>query len=71
MDSTSNPLHSSLDLARRLYGRVAMRDWRSHHAIRMCVAQLGLAVREARRDPVAVNANAGAREPAQAPTGID
>jgi hypothetical protein len=32
------------------------RDWRSYHAIRMYVAQLGLAVREARRDPVAVNA---------------
>jgi hypothetical protein len=52
----SSRLHASLDLARPLYGRVAVRDWRSHHAIRMCVAQLGLAVREARRDPVAVNA---------------
>jgi DNA N-6-adenine-methyltransferase Dam len=52
----SSQLHASLDFARRLFGRVALRDWRSHHAIRMCVAQLGLAVREARRDPVGVNA---------------
>src|SRR5229473_1279320 len=52
----SSQLHASLDFARRLFGRVAVRDWRSHHSIRMCVAQLGIAVREARRDPMAVNA---------------
>jgi hypothetical protein len=51
----NSQLHETLELARRLFGRVAARDWRSHHAIRMCVAQLGLAVREARRDPVAAN----------------
>ena len=48
-------LHDALELARRLFGRVAARDWRSHDAIRMYVAQLGLVVREARRNPVAAN----------------
>src|SRR6266404_2011565 len=45
-----------LDFTRRLYGRVSMHGLRSHSAIRMFVAALGLAVREARRDPVAANA---------------
>lgn len=44
-----------MELARRLYSRVAARDLRSHWAIRMLVAQLGIAVREARRDPEAAN----------------
>src|SRR3954452_12543263 len=48
-------LDSAMALARRLYGRVAARDMRSHRAIRMLVAQLGIAVREARRDPEAAN----------------
>jgi hypothetical protein len=48
-------LEHTIDFARRLFGRVAARDWRSHHAIRMYVAQLGLVVREARRDPAAAN----------------
>ena len=52
----NDQLLGTLEFARRLFGRVAARDWRSHHAIRMYVAQLGLAVREARRDPVTVNA---------------
>jgi len=52
----SNQLFASLEFALGPYGRVAMRAWRSHHAIRMYVAQHDLAVREARRDPVAVNA---------------
>jgi hypothetical protein len=51
----NSQLHDTLEFARRLFGRVAARDWWSHHAIRMYVAQLGLAVREARRDPAAAN----------------
>src|SRR5437868_11684600 len=48
-------LQDALDLARRLFGRVAVRDWRSHDAIRTYVAQLGLVVRAARRDPILAN----------------
>jgi hypothetical protein len=51
----NSQLHEALEFARRLFGRAEARDWRSHHAIRMYVAQLGLVVREARRDPVAAN----------------
>jgi hypothetical protein len=46
----------ALGFASRLYGRVSLRDMRSHTAIRMFIAALGLAVREARRDPETANA---------------
>jgi hypothetical protein len=46
----------ALERARKIHGRVAIRDNRSHAAVRMLVAALALAVREARRDPEAVNA---------------
>src|SRR5437764_15199155 len=42
--------------ASRLYGRVSLRQMRSHMAIRMFCAGLALAVREARRDPQTANA---------------
>jgi hypothetical protein len=44
-------LGRALERARRIYGRVAAREMRSHKAIRMLVAQLALAVRAARCDP--------------------
>ena len=46
----------TLEFDRRLYGRLAIRDLRAHHAARKFVAGLGLPVREARRDPETVNA---------------
>jgi hypothetical protein len=46
----------ALATARKIYGRVAIRDSRTHAAVRMLVAALGLAVREARHNPEAVNA---------------
>jgi len=42
-------------LTGRLYGRLALRHVRTHHAIRMFVAGLGLTVRAARHDPQTVN----------------
>lgn len=50
MDAPSDLLQA-LELAERLFSRVAARDWRSHRAIRMMVAALGIAIRHARRDP--------------------
>jgi hypothetical protein len=49
-------LGEAIAFARRVYGRVGVREQRSHHAIRMFVASLALAVREARRDPESANA---------------
>jgi hypothetical protein len=46
----------STAFARRLCGRVALRNMRSHFAIQMFIAALGLAVREARRNPEIANA---------------
>jgi len=40
-----------------MYEVAALRDTRSHKAIRAFVAALALAVREARRDPAPVNAS--------------
>lgn len=51
----SSPLERALDFTSRLYARVALREMRSHTAIRMFVGGLGLAVREARRDPEMAN----------------
>ena len=45
----------ALELAQRLFSRVAARDWRSHRAIRMMIAALGIAVRHARYDPDITN----------------
>lgn len=47
---------SAVDLATRLYGRVVLRDLRSHTAIRMFCGALAIVVREARRDPETANA---------------
>jgi DNA N-6-adenine-methyltransferase (Dam) len=49
-------LEQALEFASRLYARVALREMRSHTAIRMFVGGLGVAVREARRDPETANA---------------
>src|SRR4051794_19946003 len=46
----------ALDAARKIHGRVAIREHRSHASIRTLVAALGLAVRAARNNPVAVDA---------------
>src|SRR5438045_54357 len=46
----------ALAFAARLYGRVLLRDLRSHTAIRMFCGALAVAVREARRDPETANA---------------
>jgi hypothetical protein len=45
-----------LAFAVRLYGRINIRDVRSHRAVRTFIAQLGLVVRQARRDPETANA---------------
>jgi hypothetical protein len=45
-----------LAFAVRLYGRINLRDVRSHRAVRTLIAQLGLVVRQARRDPETANA---------------
>jgi hypothetical protein len=44
----------ALALARKIHGRVAIREIRSHLTARLFVAALSIAVREARRDPEAV-----------------
>lgn len=49
--STTHSLSVILDFASRLYGRVALREMRTHTAVRMFVAGLGLAVRAARQQP--------------------
>src|SRR5436853_21875 len=46
----------AFDLAARLYGRVLLRDVRSHTAVRMFCGALAAAVREARHDPETANA---------------
>jgi hypothetical protein len=55
LTAEAGALDDALDLARRLYGRLGVRDARSHHAIRSFVASLALAVRAARRDPETTN----------------
>jgi len=46
----------ALSFAARLYGRVLLRDLRSHTTIRMFCGALAMALREARRDPESANA---------------
>src|SRR4051794_28164958 len=53
--SSTHSLDDTLAFSGRLYERLSLRHTRSHHAIRLFIAALGLAVREARRDPQAVN----------------
>jgi hypothetical protein len=54
--SKTHSLADALDFATRLYGRVVLRDLRSHAAIGMFCGALAVVVREARRDPETANA---------------
>jgi hypothetical protein len=49
-------LLQALEIARKIHGRIAIREHRSHAAVRVLVAALGLVLREAWRNPQAVNA---------------
>jgi hypothetical protein len=56
-DSTSHfSFDESIAFARRLHGRLQLRNLRSYQAVRMYVAALGLVVREARRNREAAEA---------------
>lgn len=54
--SKTHPFTDALGFAAKLYGRVLLRDMRSHASLRMFVSALAMAVREARRDPEIANA---------------
>jgi hypothetical protein len=53
--SKTHALDEAVVFAGKLHARFALHKGRSHHALRSFIAGLGLAVREARRDPQTVN----------------